>query len=171
MSSDRNPQLLSEGIAAAGLTSAGMAGVTVIAGGQEFTHPGATWKIDASNGWLAITVSFNRAVAIYREWESVRMYPSNPADLGDVATTGVGSPRRREGEQRHTQPRRQSLTAQRLDAHNSAWVSTARAFLALSWLARERRVRRKRVTPPATQSASPASPVELASAHVLPARD
>lgn len=133
MSAHLTPRSLSEDPAPAQSTSPGHAGVTVISGGQEFSHPKAKWKIDDSHGWLVITHFPNRTVAIYREWESMRMTWSDAEGRGGGELLPV--------------PASSGITAPQPDSHHWVLASGARAVLVLSWMVRERSLRRKRLPP------------------------
>lgn len=112
------PELSVEEEAAARATFAGRLGVKVVSGGQEFVHPRAGWKFQESNGWLAITSPKDHIIAIYREWESIRMYGGNLTleDHRAVTAKGVSSSMRAE-------PRHSSLVSAALVA---CWLVVAR---------------------------------------------
>lgn len=112
------PQLSVEEDEAARAAFAGRLGVKVVSGGQEFLHPRAGWKFQESNGWLAITSPKDHIVAIYREWESIRMYGGNLTleDLRAVGADGISS-------SPVTEPRHPSLVSAALVA---CWLVLAR---------------------------------------------
>jgi hypothetical protein len=153
---------------------AGRVLVKVVSDGQEFVHPDASWKLDTTTGWLAITSPRDQIIAIYREWESMRRYGANLAseEHREVTNGGVGFTPRLEGNEWHPgplvgQPAKgqhpllgepplssgitvgsSDLPGWRPEAHTSALRTAARAVLALCWLVGDRIISRKNTSRP-----------------------